>query len=78
MCKTMFLHFVPVDGVEYFPRNCWRERDVFMFLCFLKTSLRTPSERKKNGVDIVPNPSVLVLLFLVVVFGLSVGQYDTN
>ncbi len=38
-------HFVPVDGVEYFPQNCWRERYVFMFLCFLKTSLWTPSNR---------------------------------
>jgi hypothetical protein len=34
MCKTMFLHFVPVDGVEYFPQNCWREKYVFMFLCW--------------------------------------------
>jgi hypothetical protein len=41
MCKTMFLHFMPVDGVYYFPQNCWRERYVFMFLCVLKTSLWT-------------------------------------
>ncbi len=33
--------FVPVDGVMYFPQNCWWERYVFMFLCFLKTSLWT-------------------------------------
>jgi hypothetical protein len=46
MCKTryFFLHFVPVDGVEYFPGICWQETYVFMFLCFQKTSLWTPSE----------------------------------
>ncbi len=31
MCKTMFLHFVPVDGVEYFSGIFGREG---MFLCF--------------------------------------------
>ncbi len=40
----MFLHFVPVDGVEYFPGICWWDTYVFMFLCFQKTSLYTPSK----------------------------------
>jgi hypothetical protein len=31
MCKTMFLHFVPVDGVEYFLGIFGQERYV---LCF--------------------------------------------
>jgi hypothetical protein len=31
MCETMFLHFVPVDGVEYFSGFFWWERYVFMF-----------------------------------------------
>ncbi len=30
----------PVDRVKYFPGICWRERYVFVFLCFRKTSLR--------------------------------------
>jgi hypothetical protein len=34
MCETMFLHFVPVDGIEYFSGIFWQERYVFMFLCF--------------------------------------------
>ncbi len=38
---TMFLHFVPLDGVEYFSGICWWERYVFVFLCFQKTSLWT-------------------------------------
>jgi hypothetical protein len=41
MCKTMFLHFVPVNGVEYFSGVLGRERCDFMFLCFQKTSLWT-------------------------------------
>jgi hypothetical protein len=43
MCKTMFLHFVPVDGVEYyFSRIFGRERYVFMlYICFKKTILWT-------------------------------------
>jgi hypothetical protein len=32
MCKTMFLHFVPVDGVELFSGILGQERYVFMFL----------------------------------------------
>ncbi len=31
MCETMFLHFVPVDGVEYFSGIFGWERYVFMF-----------------------------------------------
>jgi hypothetical protein len=38
MCETMFLHFVPVDGVKYFSGIFGRERYVFMCLCFQKTS----------------------------------------
>jgi hypothetical protein len=34
MFKTMFLHFVPVDRVEYFLGFLGQERYVFMFLCF--------------------------------------------
>ncbi len=41
MCETMFLHFVPVDGVEYFSGIFGLERYVFMLLCFQKTSLWT-------------------------------------
>jgi hypothetical protein len=37
----LFLHFVPVDGVEYIPGICWREMYVFMFLCLQKMSLWT-------------------------------------
>jgi hypothetical protein len=44
MCETMFLHFVPVDGIYYFSGILGWERCVFMLLCFLKTSLWTPSE----------------------------------
>ncbi len=47
MIETMFLHFVPVDGVKFFSGICWRERYVFVFLCFQKTSLWT---RPKNPV----------------------------
>ncbi len=49
----MFLHFVPVNGVEYFPGICWRETYVFMFLCFQKTSLWTPSKTDKSKRRIV-------------------------
>jgi hypothetical protein len=40
----MFLHFVPVDRVEYFSGIFGRERYVFVFLCFQKMSLWTLSE----------------------------------
>ena len=40
---TSLLHFVPVDRVEYFSGFLGQERYVFMFLCFLKISLWTPS-----------------------------------
>jgi hypothetical protein len=41
MCKAMFLHFVPVDGIEYFSEIFGWERYVFMFLYPQKTSLWT-------------------------------------
>jgi hypothetical protein len=37
MSETMFLHFVPVDGVECFSGIFGQERYVVMFLCFQKS-----------------------------------------
>ncbi len=49
MCeKTMFLHFVPVDGVEYFSGICWRERYVFVFLPGGNNFFWLPSPSKIN------------------------------
>jgi hypothetical protein len=45
----MLLHFVPVDGVEYFSGILGRERYVFMFLRFQKTSLWTRPQAVSTG-----------------------------
>jgi hypothetical protein len=52
MCKTMFLHFVPVDGIEYFSGIFGQDRYVFMFLCFQNMSLWTRPKTKEMLVNL--------------------------
>ncbi len=64
MCKTMFLHLVPVDGVEYFPGIFGLERYVFMFLCFQKTSPWTRPKTKNMLVNLRGREFLRCTIFL--------------